>query len=1092
MSLSESAPHSAPASGLPSGANLPGGGSNNGASATDFHKAFPQVPQTENVVQEFQCSLSRKKLLRVGRLYVTPVRLCFSSMLVDPVEIAWEEVASCDKKTAMLFDQIIVKPTDPKRFGGELCFTGFMNGCSSPFSTIKMLWNVRRKYSSKASGTGGGASTPPTSRNTSMASAPAGMGSPLGLGASTATEPTGQHSAAAAPATPNANHQSTTATPNPRQATPGTSAGGAGERSAVTPPASPTGPLANTSSTQPRDTKPSASASPVPQHAASATATPAAAVPPARSAGGSPARPLSPVDAPSPQLEQRSPSQSPPPPGKAGREATMPPGITDSPSATATVAALSAADPGASKSAPELPNDSFGASPARPRSPQAAHGLADIAHDADGVGATPPPVTAQDSPGLSAAHGVPPRAPTPPAQHQQQPRPAEHPRATTPSTTVRHESPGRVPQSPTAAPSPSHRRTRSDGVSHPDPAQLQAQSANQSDFLRSFPNVPRTESILDSFQCSYVSGVHRLGKMHITGNYLLFHSVMLGEPIVVRLVEIAKLDKLTSLLVLDGLSIVLHDGTRHDFTSFISREKAYSMLQQLISTHAQMRRTLGSSVAGGRPQSPEATGGAGSDAEKSTGRSLNNDSQGAGRSESPAAVTAGAVSNSPSTPQQLASAAGSPTSEPAIPTDVAAADAGKPAVPPPVKLRTSVASSSDGFIEVGDLNDLDSVCPTDFGTGLSKPALFLDTPLSDGEFAMPVGYTLFDVFHWAFDDDAPVGVQYRDYRRDQEVSWEPWRAPCSGGKPRQAGQRTMRCQTIIRALIAEKYYPYEEFNRFAFLDIAGTKTFVYQTSGQATGVTFADTFRAESLLVYKERVDPQTKLPQVTARHYMYVQFLKFSIVKSKIRSESLKELKEGMRRHNEMLAEQLRSAPSSATLGKVLSDASAKVPQVGAAAAAAADPGSVATTRAATTAASVGPSQQVASSTATSITRHDSQQMLARRPHTSSVSGTPPVGVTTSVLVPAAAPAKLVVLPMLALALLYALTAAWNSFWFYPEEIPATPVAAGATDGTALQQLAAANTLAAVATHVLRPAVTSMAWALGAALVGWISAMMP
>jgi hypothetical protein len=231
-----------------------------------------------------------------------------------------------------------------------------------------------------------------------------------------------------------------------------------------------------------------------------------------------------------------------------------------------------------------------------------------------------------------------------------------------------------------------------------------------------------------------------------------------------------------------------------------------------------------------------------------------------------------------------------------------------------VKLVTAVASSSEAFIDAADINALDAICPTDYGSALSKPALFLDTPLTD-EFTMPAGYTLFDVFRWVFDDDAPVGVQYREFRRDTDFEWEPWRNAGPSGKQLQAGQRTMRCQTVIKALVTAHYYPYEEFNRFAFMNIGGTKTLVFQTSGQASGVTFSDTFRTESLLVYKESEDPATKLPRVTARHYVNVQFLKWSFVKSKIRSESTKELKEGMRKHNELTAEYLRGAPSSSSL---------------------------------------------------------------------------------------------------------------------------------------------------------------------------------
>jgi hypothetical protein len=261
-------------------------------------------------------------------------------------------------------------------------------------------------------------------------------------------------------------------------------------------------------------------------------------------------------------------------------------------------------------------------------------------------------------------------------------------------------------------------------------------------------------------------------------------------------------------------------------------------------------------------------------------------------------------------------------------------------------------------------------------------------------------------------------------------------------------------------------------------------------------VTFSDTFRTESLLVYKESEDPATKLPRVTARHYMYVQFLKFSIVKSKIRSESTKELKEGMRKHNELTAEYLRGAPSSSSLSQALASGAGKT-----AAGPTAAPSAAAVQQAGPAAASAPATAATAAArpaAAAALTRQDSQPQPRRAggPVASAAAAQGAPG--ASVLVPEAMTVKFAMLPMLALALLYTLKAVWNSFWFYPDAVPlaaATAAAEGAVVGeatVALQQLAAANTAAAFMSDVLRPAVTALAWALGAALISWISAMAP
>ncbi|CUG86489.1 Hypothetical protein, putative, partial [Bodo saltans] len=132
------------ATGGASSGNSNQGGQQNPATYTPdelaFHKLFPQVPLNEKLVESYQCGLSRKKIVRMGRLYLTSLRLCFhSTFLSESLMMEWEQVDAVEKKENFVFEAIVVKGSA----GETHYFSAFMYGMTDQAHKMTtMLWNV--------------------------------------------------------------------------------------------------------------------------------------------------------------------------------------------------------------------------------------------------------------------------------------------------------------------------------------------------------------------------------------------------------------------------------------------------------------------------------------------------------------------------------------------------------------------------------------------------------------------------------------------------------------------------------------------------------------------------------------------------------------------------------------------------------------------------------------------------------------------------------------------------------------------------------------------------------------------------------------
>ncbi|ESL09987.1 hypothetical protein TRSC58_02285 [Trypanosoma rangeli SC58] len=107
---------------------------------------------------------------------------------------------------------------------------------------------------------------------------------------------------------------------------------------------------------------------------------------------------------------------------------------------------------------------------------------------------------------------------------------------------------------------------------------IQASFLENAEDVQYSPNIPRSELLVDSFHCSYVSGMHRLGRLYITTKYIVFSSLMMAESLQISFTNVSSIEREQTMMILDGIVIKLSDGERYSFTSFVSRDAAFNIL----------------------------------------------------------------------------------------------------------------------------------------------------------------------------------------------------------------------------------------------------------------------------------------------------------------------------------------------------------------------------------------------------------------------------------------------------------------------------------------------------------------------------------
>lgn len=561
-----------------------------------FHQTFPFVPLSEKVVEHYQCSVSRSKVIRIGKLYLTALRMCFvSSFLKEPIHLPWDSVSSIEKKSNFLFEMIVVKRTaaavqlqaemdlDAKESrnnrrsiaaaadasgglsspggggaetprlransaflqtagpngtsvdisevstggaGDEESFTGFITGSSdAAFRMMTMLHSVRARYRRSAAEALG--SNNNNNNNTSNSSANAAntndesgamaMGSPIAGGG------VGSPANGVSPRSTNLVMASEGARSSHHAAETMLSLDGDGDL-----------PLTNASLT----VTPSSVARQ--QHSA-ATDDSADHTTPKRtsalSAGSGGGGGTSPAHA-----SLNGPSSFTTSPALSGAGGSNPPPI----------AALPIPQSGNSGNANSVNNKQ--------------HTAAGIV----GVGDTPDIIAAATTNKEYATAARASVVMTNANDHivlqsnlqramltDEQRRKLErgHQRTSSASSVGLGGGAGAggQPLDPVAS-----AIAAAAVVANSAGGTISGEDFSQHEsILKFFPYVPRSEIVVDQFQCSYAIGVHRIGRLYITGNYLLFSSHFMSDPIIIRLVDIERVEKLTSIMVLDGFNVHL-------------------------------------------------------------------------------------------------------------------------------------------------------------------------------------------------------------------------------------------------------------------------------------------------------------------------------------------------------------------------------------------------------------------------------------------------------------------------------------------------------------------------------------------------------
>eukprot|EP00759_Apiculatamorpha_spiralis_P049419 PhF_6_TR44249/c0_g1_i2/m.68072 len=106
----------------------------------NFFKLFPNInPALEQLIEDYQCSYSKNKLHRMGRVYLTNRSVCFSSPFCESFTLAWLDIIDIQKKANLLLLEAIAIRTSKE----EYFFTAFLYR-DLALKSMTSLWNAAR------------------------------------------------------------------------------------------------------------------------------------------------------------------------------------------------------------------------------------------------------------------------------------------------------------------------------------------------------------------------------------------------------------------------------------------------------------------------------------------------------------------------------------------------------------------------------------------------------------------------------------------------------------------------------------------------------------------------------------------------------------------------------------------------------------------------------------------------------------------------------------------------------------------------------------------------------------------------------------
>lgn len=96
--------------------------------------------------------------------------------------------------------------------------------------------------------------------------------------------------------------------------------------------------------------------------------------------------------------------------------------------------------------------------------------------------------------------------------------------------------------------------------------------------LRERFQLPDNESCIEKFACAYSNRILRQGYIYVMLGHVCFHSTVVATVLKIKISQIQSVVPKSNLMFPNSIEIVEIDGTRHFFTSFLSRERCLELI----------------------------------------------------------------------------------------------------------------------------------------------------------------------------------------------------------------------------------------------------------------------------------------------------------------------------------------------------------------------------------------------------------------------------------------------------------------------------------------------------------------------------------
>lgn len=103
-------------------------------------------------------------------------------------------------------------------------------------------------------------------------------------------------------------------------------------------------------------------------------------------------------------------------------------------------------------------------------------------------------------------------------------------------------------------------------------------------FQKRFPSISPSEKLIDEFNCALHRGILLQGKLYVSMNHISFYSNIFGfeKNLVIEYQKIKSVKKASTIkLFRNAIEIKTYNDEKYFITSFLSRDSAFKLIQQL-------------------------------------------------------------------------------------------------------------------------------------------------------------------------------------------------------------------------------------------------------------------------------------------------------------------------------------------------------------------------------------------------------------------------------------------------------------------------------------------------------------------------------